>query len=119
MKDLKIPTATEVATGKEKSIDIEPRFYTSVHEWKPVAPERFAQLLHKYKTMDDNLDDYGNGLMLSKASKLDRDTTAVIHYSAKYPGGSVFSPVLMTIEYSSKGKVICFASLMHGLEATE
>lgn len=119
MKDFKIPTARNLETGEEKSIDIDPRSYTSVHEWKPVPPERFAQLLHQYQCDDHNSDDYGNGLMHAKAFKLDRETTAIIHYSIKRPGSSIASPVLMTIDSSKMGKVICFASLLHGREAPE
>lgn len=119
MKDLKIPTARNLATGEEKSIDIDPRFYTSVHEWKPVPPERFIQLLHQYQCEDQNSDEYGNGLMHAKAFKLDRETTAIIHYSVKSMGSPVSSPVLMTIDSSNMGKVICFASLRHGREAAK
>lgn len=117
MKDLKIPTARNLETGEEKSIDIDPRFYTSVHEWKPVPPERFIQLLHQYQCDDHNIDDFGNSLMHSKAFKLDRETTAIIHYSVKYPGTGIGMPVLMTIDSSKMGKVISFASLLHGREA--
>ena len=117
MKDLKIPTARNVETGEEISIDIDPRSYTSVHEWKPVPPERFTQLLHQYQCDDHNSDMFGNSLMHSKVFKLDRETTAIIHYAVKRPGSSVFSPVLMTIDSSKMGKVIGFASLLHGREA--
>lgn len=95
---------------------VPPQMYTSVHQWKPVQPERFAQLMHHYSTQDENLDDFLNGLMSTKSFHLDATATATIWYTVKEEGSPVSSPVLMTMSYSN-GKVLCFASTTYGLEA--
>lgn len=117
MKNPKPFTATDVKTGVTRTIDIPPQVYTSVHDWKPIVPERFVALLHTYQTQDRNLDNFNHGLMHQTGYRLDRSTNAVIHYTVKEIDSSVSSPVLMTVTYETTGKVICFASLTYGLEA--
>jgi hypothetical protein len=93
-------------------------FYTSVHQWKPIQTDRFTQLLFDYGAEPQNTDDFGNGLMITKAFQLDRATHAIIHYSRKHVESPIRSPVLMMIRYGgSKPKIITFASLIYGIEA--
>lgn len=90
---------------------------TSVHQWKPVSPERYAALLHEYQTMDVAMDEFGNGRTSTKAYRLDKNVTSIITYIPKMEGSSVSSPVLMTIRYESpKPKVVCFSSLSYGID---
>ena len=117
MKAFTIPTAKNLDTGEVREIRVDPHVYTSVADWKPIAPEKFVGLLHTYKTQDHNLDEFGHGLMHAKAFHLGGRCTAVIHYSVKEQDSPVSSPVLMTITYEDSKKVICFAALHYGLEA--
>ena len=122
MKTFSRNIATNLDTGKQTDLDaaIPPQVYTSVADWKPIAPEKFVALLHAYMTQDQNLDQWGHGQMSTKALHLGPRCNAVIHSSVKDgTGGGVFSPVLMTITYEDSKRVICFAHLTYGLEAEE
>jgi hypothetical protein len=86
---------------------------TSVHDWKPCPPDRFAKLMHQYTTQYG--DEHGHGALTMTAMKLDRISTSTIFY---YPqngkiGGNVRSPVLMTVSMID-GKIITFESLKYG-----
>lgn len=78
---------------------------TSVHQWKPIPPDRFANLLHFYSTNYADL--YGHEALHTTALALDRDATATVFYRRKERGSSVSSPVLMTME-GVAGKTLCF-----------
>lgn len=121
MKTFARNIARNLETGKEIDLDraIPPQVYTSVSDWKPIAPEKFVALLHAYKTQDQNLDEWGNGQMSTKALHLGPRCNAVVHYSVKEEGSGVSSPVLMTITYEDSKRVICFAHLTYGLEKEE
>ena len=86
---------------------------TSVHDWKPTAPDNFTRLLHQYSTQCS--DEHGHEGLTTTAMKLDQTSTATIFYMPK--GGKapdvVRSPVLMSVAMSD-GKVICFESLKYG-----
>lgn len=92
---------------------------TSVHEWKPITPERFSRAIHALATecgADQNYD-FGNegmGGFYPQAMKLDRETTATIYYMPKHGKApdSVSSPVLLTI-LGPEGKCICFENLKY------
>jgi hypothetical protein len=91
---------------------------TSVHDWKPCPPDRFAKLMHQYTTQYG--DEWGHGALTMTAMKLDRISTCTIFY---YPqngdiGKNVRSPVLMTVSMID-GKVITFESLKYGVNAPE
>lgn len=89
-------------------------YYTSVHQWKPITPEQFANLLHGYTTSIGATDEHGNGKMTSKTFNLDRIAQATIHYLPRSQGSAISSPVLMTMGYPLKDRVICFASTQYG-----
>jgi hypothetical protein len=78
---------------------------TSVHQWKPVPADRFAQLLHHYSTFVADLN--GKDALSITAIALDRDATATIYYRRKERGSPVYCPVLMTME-GAGGKTLCF-----------
>jgi hypothetical protein len=87
---------------------------TSVHDWKPCPPDRFAKLIHQYTT--ECGDEHGHGALTMTAMKLDRVSTATIFYmpkKGKRPD-AVSSPVLMTVSMID-GKVITFESLKYGV----
>ena len=91
---------------------------TSVHDWKPCPPDRFAKLMHQYTTQYG--DEWGHGALTMTAMKLDRISTCTIFY---YPQNGVLerktrSPVLMTVSMID-GKVITFESLKYGVNAPE
>lgn len=118
MRSLTVPTARNLTTGETRQIAVDPHVYTSVHQWKPVTPERFLALLHQYTTHDWSIDEFGNGEMSTKSMHLDHQTTATIHYQPKSTGDCVSMPVLMTMEYGgSKARFLAFASTQNGFEA--
>jgi hypothetical protein len=91
---------------------------TSVHDWKPCPPDRFAKLMHQYTTQYG--DEWGHGALTMTAMKLDRISTCTIFY---YPQNGILerktrSPVLMTVSMID-GKVITFESLKYGVNAPE
>lgn len=89
--------------ASEKSLN------TSVHSWKPVVPEKFAERLHALSC--SRSDEHGNeGMPLTTSVKLDRVSTATVYYtskSGKGREGGIYMPALMTMQRSD-GKVICF-----------
>jgi hypothetical protein len=118
MKAFEIPTVTD-QDGKTRNIEIDPHVYTSVSDWKPIAAERFVELLHRYTTMDKNLDRFGHGLMSQTAFHLSKGVNAVIHYSVKTDGSPVSQPVLMTMNYEDSKRLVHFASIFNGIEAED
>ena len=116
MKYPKPTIARNVSTGEERVIAVDPAVYTSVHQWKPVTPERFVQLLHGYSTDDVALDDFNHGLMSSMSYHLGRSAEVTIWYVPKEAGSPVSSPVLMTMT-APGGKTLCFSSTQFGVEA--
>jgi len=92
---------------------------TSVHEWKPITPERFARAIHHLAITcgADRSGDWGNegmGGFYPQAMKLDRTATATIYYAPKKGKApdAVSTPVLLTVQ-GADGKLICFESLTH------
>jgi len=55
MRKLKPLTAKNVDTGETREIPFDAHAATSVADWKPVPPERFAQLIHHYTTQDQSI----------------------------------------------------------------
>lgn len=102
--------------SEEKTLNVDPKVYTSVHDWKPVQPERFLFLMHAYHMLEEASDEWGHGKIRGDTYHLSGGVTSIIYYVPKDPGSPVSSPVLMSLSYES-GKVICFASLTYGMEA--
>lgn len=111
--------AKNLDTGEEINLDdkIPPHVYTSVHQWRPIAPDRFVQMLHAYQCEDRALDEFNHGKMTSKGLNLDATAEAQIFYIPKEVGSPVSSPVLMTMRDGETGKVTCFASTRYGVMA--
>lgn len=78
---------------------------TSVHQWKPVTPDRFAALLHHYATALCDL--HGHDAISHTSIALAHDATATIYYRRQDREHPVSYPALMTME-GPAGKVLCF-----------
>jgi hypothetical protein len=115
LSKIKTPVARNLSTGEAREMRVDPHLYTSVIDWKPIPVEQYVTLLHDYQTLDQAIDDYGGGVMSTKAFAMGGDTTVVITYLPKAEGSPVSSPVLMTIRNEKTLKAICFASLRYGI----
>ncbi|MGE0751855.1 MAG: hypothetical protein AB7F39_06660 [Variibacter sp.] len=87
---------------------------TSVHEWKPIAFDRFSKAIHHLATTCS--DDDGTDGVHPFAMKLDRASTATIWYMPKKGKApdAISTPVLLTVQ-GADGRLICFESLSHAI----
>ena len=114
MRKLEIPTAKNLTTGEVKQINVDPHVYTSVHQWIPITPDKFAELLHGYTTSDPAINDFGHGEMSFRSMHLGEGVLATIHSIPRSVGDNVGSAVLMSLSYAT-GKRVFFASLRYGV----